>query len=381
MRIGFLTSDMVHGHGWGHHNLSLLQALRRAGVELTVVAPRNSPPIEGIPVLAVLPMIVPRESGFIPKMALQFPHVRRLLHDCDIIHAAIEPFAPLAAWAAGSRPLFVTGHGSYVRFDKQRWPLNTLYRQAFAQAHVVCISHYTARVLASILPNARTSVVNNGVDARRFAHLPPLTTPKRGPTVLSVGAVKERKGTLPLVQAMAAVCQQMPDAQCVIIGSTDGDYAQHMKETIVMLGLQDNVHLLGRVPDETLLGWYGAADVFVLPSINADWKFEGYGLVHMEASAAGLPVIGTTDCGAEDAIDDGVTGLLLPQHTLADRLPQAILALLSDPVRAQQMGAAGREKAQRQTWDHVAEQMITLYEQELRRDVQLNVPTHADSNQ
>ena len=72
-------------------------------------------------------------------------------------------------------------------------------------------------------------------------------------------------------------------------------------------GLQEAVHILGRVPDETLLGWYHAADVFALPAINVGGKFEGYGLVYIEASAAGLPVVGTLDCGAEDAIRDGET--------------------------------------------------------------------------
>jgi phosphatidyl-myo-inositol dimannoside synthase len=110
------------------------------------------------------------------------------------------------------------------------------------------------------------------------------------------------------------------------------------------------------------MGWHGAADVFVLPSINAGWKFEGYGLVHMEASAAGLPVIGTTGCGVEDTVDDGVTGLLIPQSEIAEKLPQAILGLLSNPEKARRLGEAGKAKARRQTWDHVAGQMIALYE-------------------
>jgi phosphatidylinositol alpha-1,6-mannosyltransferase len=241
---------------------------------------------------------------------------------------------------------------------------------------VVCVSYYTARVLSDILPGVRTAVVNNGVDVERFSHLrdgantPSNAITKQGPTILSVGAVKLRKGTFELVQAMPAVLQHIPDAHCVILGSLDmePDYVSRVRATISALGLSDCVHLMGRVPDETLLGWYGAADVFVLPSINSGWKFEGYGLVHMEASAAGLPVIGTRDCGAEDAIDDGVTGLLVPQVGIAEALPQAIISILSDPERARQMGAAGRAKAATQTWDHVARQMIALYEAALRHD-------------
>jgi phosphatidylinositol alpha-1,6-mannosyltransferase len=163
----------------------------------------------------------------------------------------------------------------------------------------------------------------------------------------------------------------------VILGSVDmdSDSTRQVQEAIAALGLQDHVQLPGRVPESTLLAWYGAADVFVLPSINAGWKFEGYGLVHMEASAAGLPVIGTRDCGAEDAIDNGVTGLLVPQPAIDDALPQAILSILSDPARARQMGEAGRAKARRETWDHVAQHMVGLYESELRRGGSRPPPT------
>ena len=82
----------------------------------------------------------------------------------------------------------------------------------------------------------------------------------------------------------------------------------------------------------------------------------------MRARAAGLPVIGTNGCGVEDAVDDDVTGLLLAQDNLTETLPQAIIELLTDPQRAARMGAAGREKARNHTWDHVAQEMIALYE-------------------
>jgi glycosyltransferase involved in cell wall biosynthesis len=117
-----------------------------------------------------------------------------------------------------------------------------------------------------------------------------------------------------------------------------------------------------------LLGWYAKSNVFALPSLNVDWKFEGYGLSLMEASTAGLPVIGTTDCGAEDAVDDGITGLLVSQTSIAFELPQALIRLLTDPALARRMGEAGRAKAQHNTWDDVARQMIEIYRQLLNRE-------------
>jgi glycosyltransferase involved in cell wall biosynthesis len=365
MHLGLIVPDLSHDNGWAQYSLSLSRALHRAGIHLTIVSGDETAPVEGVPFEPVLTTLTPHQRFTVPRMLLRTPQVRAILKNCDLIHTTAEPYAPLGNWIAGDRPFVLTGHGSYVQISKlHRWPVSALYRRAFYRAQVVCVSHYTARIAGETLPDVRTVVINNGVDVERFASLPALETGKRGPTILSVGGVKRRKGTLELVRAMAIVRQHIPDAQCMILGSLTAEtrYVARVRAEIAQLGLEDWVHLVDFVPEETLLGWYGTADVFVLPSINVGLSFEGFGLVHLEASAAGLPVIGTSGCGVEDAVDDGVTGLLLPQDQLEEQLPQAILDVLTDPPRAARMGAAGREKARHQTWDHVAQEMIALYE-------------------
>jgi glycosyltransferase involved in cell wall biosynthesis len=370
LHVGLLTSDLSHRHGWAHYSLSLIEALRRVGVQLTVIATQDSPDVEGQTIHKLLPV---RRNMLLRQMIL-LPQVRTILKDCNIIHAAIEPFAPLAAGIIGRRPLFITGHGSYVQtWAERRWPVNAIFRRAFLRSELVCISHYTAKVAREVLPEVKTVVINNGVNIERFQNLHTWKASdkslleKRRPTVLAVGAVKARKGTLELVQAMAEVRDEMPDVQCVIIGNLDLEtvYVEQVRAAIQQLDLSGCVQLLGHVPESELIDWYATADVFALPSMNVGKKFEGYGLVYLEASAAGLPVIGTTDCGAEDAIDDGVTGLLITQAEVAQQLPKAILRILRDPALAARMGAAGREKALHQTWDHVAQQMIGVYRQAL----------------
>lgn len=380
LKIGLLTGELSPKHGWARYSLSLIKALQAAGVNMTVVTARNSPDVSGISIHKLLPAVVPAERFLLLKQLLLLPRLRALLRDCDVIHATIEPFAPLAAWTAGKRPLFITGHGSYVQLPLMaRWPSRLLYRRAFRRGTLVCVSRYTARVAAGVLPGVRTVIVNNGVDAERFSALPPLRVrrPKEVPageggqgegfpTVLAVGAVKARKGTLELARAMAAVRQQTPHVRCNIVGSlSDTAYVERVRSEIRQLGLDDCVSLVGYVPDETLPDWYGTADVFVLPAMNEGRKFEGYGLVYLEASAAGLPVIGTMDTGAADAIDDGVTGLLVSQQRIADELPRAIRRILNDPALAARMGAAGRAKAQSQTWARVADRILMLYHRSL----------------
>jgi glycosyltransferase involved in cell wall biosynthesis len=361
LKIGFLAADLTHKSGWAHYSLSLAQALQRAGVQITLIAARNSPSMDGIDVLPILPTVDPLEVGMLIKLARALPPVWSALRGCDLIHSAIELYAPLGALVAGRRPLIVTGHGSYVLTGQQRpFPVGALYNWAFRRGRMVCVSRYTARAAERAMPGIRTVVVNNGVDFERFGAIRHVG----GGEVLSVGAVKARKGTLELARAMA----QIPGASCTIVGSltTEPEYAARVQGEIERLGLADRVILTGRIPDNELLRRYAEADVFVLPSLNVDWKFEGYGLSLVEASAAGLPVIGTTDCGAEDAVVDGVTGLLIPQANLESGLAYAIKQLLDNPVLRGHMGAAGRERARGQTWDHVAAQMIGLYKEALR---------------
>jgi glycosyltransferase involved in cell wall biosynthesis len=361
--IGFITCELTHQHGWARYSTELIAHLHRAGVFVTVVAPYSSPTTFDFPVHPILPEV---NTRCLPLRLLSaLPCVRVLLRNCDFLQVTLEPFAPLGVWAAGRRPLFLSVHGSYAALPQlKRFPLNHLYSQSFRRAQAVCISRYTAQVYERVMPGAYPLVVNNGVDVARFAHLLPLPEPKRGPVVLAVGAVKARKGILELVSAMAVVRHRIPHAQCVIIGSlsTEAAYVAQVRAAVASLRLQDGVRLLGHVPEETLLGWYSAADVFALPSMNAGWKFEGFGLVHLEASAAGLPVIGTYGCGVEDAIDDGVTGVLVSQERIADELPAALICLLSDAALRRRMGAAGRAKAQMYTWERVAQHMMMLYE-------------------
>jgi phosphatidyl-myo-inositol dimannoside synthase len=362
LHLGLITSDLTLRHGWGQVSVNLIEAFRVRGIRMTIIAARNTPALDGIPVHAILPPLHPREAGFNRKLIQCLPQMRKLLQDATHLHVTAEHYAPLGAWCAGVRPLYMTIHGSYVHLPRiSRWPMNHVYRWSFQQGTLCCVSRYTATIAQEIIPGARSVVIPNGVQVERYLSLE--RKPGTQPTILSVGAVKRRKGMLELVQAMPSVLQTYPEAQCVIIGSLDHEagYVDEIRQQIAALHLESYVHLLGHVDEAELLRWYARADVFALPSLNDGWKFEGFGLVYLEASAAGLPVIGTMDTGAADAIDDGITGLLIPQDDVENALPRAIMTLLDDPHLRAQMGAAGRLKAHQQTWDQVAEHLLTLY--------------------
>lgn len=367
MHLGFITSDLSNNNGWATYSLNLIRAVRAQGIQTTVVASRNCPEVE-FDVHRILPSVTPPERHTFAKSILQLYNVTHLLADCDIIHATVEPFAILADFMVGDRPFFVTAHGSYINLPRMRkFPINRLYKRAFRQAEIICVSHYTAQVAHKLIPNVKTHVINNGVDGSRFLNPPPLPQPKTSPTVITSGGIKPRKGTLPLVQAMAIVREQIPDVQCLVMGNPQLNtaYSQQVQETISRLGLEDTVHLMGFVDDDVMRAWFAEADVLALPSMNDGLWFEGFGLVVFEASAAGTAVIGTDQCGVADAIEHDVTGLIVSQDNLAEELPQAILDILKHPEKAKRMGDAGRIKAQAQTWDVVAQQVIERYKQSL----------------
>ncbi len=365
MRLTILSAPPVPTHGWGRYTRDLVSGLSASGAHITLITSRDAPTDPGLPLTAyhcILPSVThPARFNSLRLMACA-PAVRRLAANSDLVHVFAEPY--ILSTIGINKPLFVTAHGTYVPFSAGRRGVGSLYRRAYQRATILCVSSYTERQVRAVLSRASTYRILNGVDVARYrSDLP--SPEKYAPTVLCVGQVKARKGFHILAQAMKAVRAAVPNARAIFIGDTsDTAYVHSLKAQLVADGLTDVVQFLGRVSDETLLGWYHQADVFALPALNVGGKFEGFGLVYLEASAAGLPVIGTRDCGAEDAIRDGETGLLIPQND-PTALAEAVIDLLRDPERRARMGAAGRTFADDHTWTKVAARVIAAYQENL----------------
>ena len=170
-----------------------------------------------------------------------------------------------------------------------------------------------------------------------------------------------------LVEAVARVRDEIPEVQCLILGPPQfgSAYTTAVQAAIAGHNLQENVRIMGFVDEEVKRAWLATADVLALPAINDGLFFEGFGLTLYEAGASGTAVVGTDGCGVSDAIEHGLTGLIVAQDNVAEELPEALLDLLSNPQKAAKMGAAGRERAFQQTWDEVAAQVIDSYQEAL----------------
>ncbi len=363
MRVAFLTPAVSRHYGWARYALELAHALAAQCVEVIALTQPGAAydEADGLADLRpVLPRLVPRPRLFVVRSLLAVPRVRRAITDCDLLHVIAEPYSILGAAVAGRRPLVVTAHGTYVPQTVRRRAVGALYRWAYRRAHLIAVSEFTAEQVRAALPGSAPAVIRNGVHVARFRQPAPAPV-KHGPTILATGGVKARKGTHLLVEALARVRARVPDAQLVVTGiQLEPDYLASVQEQVRALGLTDCVHLLGEVPEDELRGWYQHADVFAVPSLTVGEKFEGFGLVFLEASACGLPVIGTTGSGVAEAVRDGETGLLVPQNDVP-ALAEAIVRVLTDDELRARLGAAGRAYAQTQDWSAVAERVIAIY--------------------
>lgn len=171
--------------------------------------------------------------------------------------------------------------------------------------------------------------------------------------IVSVGRLVHRKGQDKLIESLPKILQSFPDAVLLLVG--EGPIKQMLKNTAKQLGVTNQVIFAGRVQHIDLPDYICLGEVFAMPvrSRFAGLEAEGLGIVYLEASACGLPVIVGNSGGATDAVIDGVTGLLV-NGSDTDQIADAVCKLLTDQSRAKAMGLAGRgwviENWQINTW-------------------------------
>ena len=158
------------------------------------------------------------------------------------------------------------------------------------------------------------------------------------PVVLYVGRMRTRKAVAVLLEAFSRLLRSHPRAQLVLAG--DGEHREALEQRARTLELDRSIRFLGAIPREQMGRWYGAADIYCLPSI-----YEGFPVAILEAMAAGLPVVSTTVSGIPEAVEDGVTGLLAEPED-AGKLAAALERLADDPELCRQMGDRARSMVQ-----------------------------------
>nr|WP_067463583.1 glycosyltransferase family 4 protein [Actinomadura macra] len=171
------------------------------------------------------------------------------------------------------------------------------------------------------------------------------------PVTVCVSRLVPRKGQDALIHAWPRVLKEVPDAALLLVGG--GPYRADLARLAASLDVDDSVVFTGGVPWEELPAHHDAGDVFAMPcrTRRRGLDVEGLGIVYLEASATGVPVVAGDSGGAPDAVLDGETGIVVPGRSVA-RIADAVAGLLADPARARRMGERGRAWVEREwRWD------------------------------
>ena len=249
----------------------------------------------------------------------------------------------------------------------------TLLRRIGSQTDALTYlgDYFRVRVSGALTPAAaaRLTRLHPGVDAATFRPDPAAREVIRDryglagrPVVVCVSRLVRRKGQDTLIRAWGAVKSQVPGAALLIVGT--GPYSADLHQLAERTGVTASVHFTGSVPQAELPAHYAAGDVFAMPcrTRRGGLDVEGLGVVYLEASATGLPVVGGDSGGAPDAILDGETGYVVGGGDVA-ALSERIAALLSDPAGAKAMGEKGRAWVEQEwSWDQAASALRALIE-------------------
>lgn len=264
--------------------------------------------------------------------------------------------APLGLLASGLRKAGITRivsltHGHEVWWAKV-FPFSLAIRRIGDTVDVLTyLGEFTRRNISLALsPKAQKAMVRiaPGID---IAHFSPDAQPSQlrsdlglseMSVIVSVGRLVPRKGQDRLIEALPLIRKSIPNVHLLLVG--EGSYRKTLEKLVEEKQMREFVTFVGRVSYANLPAYFRCGDIFAMPSRSrmAGLEVEGLGIVYLEASACGLPVIAGKSGGAPDAVVDGVTGIVV-DGTNVNEIAAAIVRVLSDPKKAEAMGAAGNE--------------------------------------
>ena len=286
-----------------------------------------------------------RLFGVVPRRWVHAFHLRRLIakFQPDLIlcnHVELAPHGRRAKKLNGT-PYWVVAYGIEVWADIPPDQANALEKAD----RIISISKVTEGILAAKgIDPAKMELLYYGVDTNAFT--PEGEGASKSPVLLTVcrlDAAERYKGYDRVIELLPDLLKEFPALRYRIVG--DGTDRARVEELARRLGVQDRVEITGIVRDvHKIAAEYRQSDIFVMPSMfqsGSKAYGEGFGIVYLEAAACGKPVIAAKGGGADEAVADGETGLLI-DVAQRDALRGAITRLLRAPEEARTMGAAGR---------------------------------------
>ncbi len=356
----------------------LVEFVRRLAAEgshrLTVYAPRwrGAPDFDEAAAAAGYRVVRHPGTLMLPGTAVD-GRMRRLIADHGIDTVWFGAAAPLALLAqrargAGAKRVVASTHGHEVGWSMLPVARSVLRRIGDDTDVVTFVSRYTrSRFAPAFGPAASLEYLPPGVDTDRFRPDPAARAELRDryrlgerPTVVCLSRLVPRKGQDMLIKALPAIRKGVDGAALVIVGG--GPHSGALRRLARDCGVSEHVTFTGGVPADELAAHHALADVFAMPcrTRGAGMDVEGLGIVFLEASATGVPVIAGDSGGAPETVQHNKTGLVVDGRSVPD-VAAAVTELLSDRDRAAAMGAAGREWVMAQwRWDTLAARLAGL---------------------
>ncbi|MBM2810413.1 MAG: glycosyl transferase group 1 [Chloroflexi bacterium] len=369
MKIALVSPyDFAYFGGVTDHISHLSAELQRRGNEVHIMAPCSDDQVRSpVPFHRLgTPVRIPA-NGSVARISMGprlGSEVKQILasgaFDVVHLHEPLLPALPLAVLRA-SRATNVGTFHAYRHSNLAYFYAKPILQYFFAKLHGRIAVSNAACDFVSERFSGSYRVIPNGIDYERFSQpLPPLPGLGDGrPTVLFVGRLEKRKGLSYLLRSWSNVRREFPDARLVVVGGGGG--LKHYRAFVDTRG-SDDIVFAGQVADEDLPRYYQAADVFCAPSTGQ----ESFGIVLLEAMAAGKPIVSTNIPGYQEVVTHGKEGLLVPAKD-PGALGSALIHLLAHPDMHQQFGARGREKAKQFAWDRVADEVLDYYRETIHR--------------
>ncbi|NLG47022.1 glycosyltransferase family 4 protein [Gordonia sp. (in: high G+C Gram-positive bacteria)] len=292
------------------------------------------------------------------SLMLPVPTVRRraakLVRENDVHTVWFGAAAPLAVLGpalrkAGARRIVASTHGHEVGWSMLPGARQVLRYIGDHSDAITYVSRYTRnRFAAAFGPNAALEYVSCGVDVDRFAPDPAARVMLReryglgdAPVVLCLSRLVPRKGQDTLIECWPAIRAAVPDARLMIVGG--GPYAETLHRLAASTGVEDSVTFTGGVRAEELPMHHAMADVFAMPTRTRGrgLDVEGLGIVFLEASASGVPVVAGDSGGAPETVRESLTGTVVNGRDHGE-VVEAIVEILTAPKLAAAMGENGR---------------------------------------
>ena len=367
MKIALVSPyDFAYPGGVTEHVSHLATEFLKLGHEVHILAPSSAPrsDLETRPVLHPIGRVVPiPANGSVARIELSlraYPQVKRLLREqqFDVIHLH-EPLMPALPPTVlrHSKAVNIGTFHAYRRSNFGYFYARAVVRPFFNKLRgVIAVSRPARDFVAEYFPGDYR-IIPNGVDFDRFAGpVEPLPQFADGRlNVLFVGRLEKRKGLRYLLRAWEYVRRHFRDARLIVVG--EGRPRRGYERYVASRGWNEVV-FTGYLPDAELVRLYHSCDVFCAPSTGQ----ESFGIVLLEAMAAGRPIVASRIPGYDDVVAEDVEGLLVEPKNEVE-LAIALIRLLADPAKRRKMGRAGVRKARLYRWDRIAQQVLACYDE------------------